>query len=182
MEGGPVAPGLFSPAGRILGPGPGAVRSAILSLHFCGALRNGVQPPAQGLLDLRRLDQTPCAPSPSTHRLKWNPIPRSTGLCLSITTADAPTTASSPTWQVAWQRLKQRPGLLGGFPRAALPPPGLSAAASSSLLSTTALLAVPPQASDPRDTQHEDGDALLVSLGRRKRSGGSGPGPAQVFQ
>lgn len=82
--------------------------------------RNRVQPqpPTQGLLDPRLLKPgPPCPPSPSTYPLSWNPVTPSAGLCFSIATADAPTTASSPTWQVAWQHLKHRPCPLGGFPR-----------------------------------------------------------------
>lgn len=82
--------------------------------------RNRVQPqpPTQGLLDPRLLRPgPPSPPSPSTYPLSWNPVTPSAGLCFSIATADAPTTASSPTWQVAWQHLKHRPCPLGGFPR-----------------------------------------------------------------
>lgn len=121
-------------------------------------------------------------PSPNTHPVSWNPFTPSAGLCFSIATADAPTTASSPTWQVAWQHLKHRPCPLGGSPGAALPPLRLSSVAASSLLHMTVLLAVPWQASDPCDTQHEDGDALLVSLGRGTGAEGAAPGPAQASQ
>ena len=83
---------------------------------------------------------------------------------------------SAPRGRLPGNTLNTGPARWEGSPGAALPPPGLSAVAASSFLHVTVLLAAPPQASDPCDTQHEDGDALLVSLGRGTGAKGAARG------